>query len=67
MVFTLEFKATSKDGVIFYVADSAASPKKYVSLELINGRIQFSFSFGDGSLKVTTQRDYADGKWHLVS
>ena len=52
---------------MFYIADNATNPRKFVSLELINGRLQFSFSLGDASLKITTQNDYADGKWHLVS
>ena len=51
---------------MLYVADSETQPRKYVSLELVNGKLQFSFSLGDASLKVTTQGDYADGKWHLV-
>lgn len=52
---------------MFYIADNATNPRKFVSLELINGKLQFSFSLGDASLTITTQNDYADGKWHLVN
>ena len=63
---TLDFKSTSKDGIIFYAADNSTIPTQYVSLELINGRLEFKFSLGDKSLKISTTNDYADGNWHLV-
>lgn len=63
---TLDFKSTSKDGIIFYAADNDTNPAQYVSLELVNGRLEFKFSLGATSLKISTTNDYADGNWHLV-
>ena len=64
---TIDFKATSKDGIIFYTANNATAPTQHICLELVNGRLQFRFGLGASSLMISTTNDYANGKWHLVS
>ncbi|XP_065060169.1 laminin subunit alpha-1-like [Rhopilema esculentum] len=65
-VVTIDFKATSKDGIVFYTADNATAPTQHICLELVNGRLQFRFGLGANSLMISTTNDYADGKWHLI-
>ncbi len=66
-VVTLEFKATGKDGIMFYVADNALNPKQYASLEMVNGRLQFKFTSSSSVFTVTTTKDYSqEAKWNLV-
>eukprot|EP00794_Sanderia_malayensis_P010016 gene10016-11039_t len=66
-VITLEFKATARDGIIFHIANNQTNPTQYVSLEMVDGKLQFQFSSGTGPLTVSTTRDYSQGsKWHLI-
>ena len=66
-MITLEFKATSGDGILFYVADSEENPTQYFSLEIIGGKLRFQFKSGAHIVQVNTISAKTDGKWHRVS
>ena len=41
----------------------------FIALELVNGRVQFSYSLGAGpsTLRLTSKRSLADGNWHTIT
>lgn len=62
--FSIEFKTTSPDGLIFYVADAKHS--HFVGLVLTGGRLKYVFNCGLGDVKLESDLTYNDGLWHSV-
>eukprot|EP00794_Sanderia_malayensis_P009566 gene9566-10555_t len=64
-VLTIEFRAISQFGVIFY-GTSPSSPGTFISLELINGQLLYQFNSGDGLVQVRTDGTFSHGTWTKV-
>ncbi|XP_070557832.1 cadherin EGF LAG seven-pass G-type receptor 2-like isoform X8 [Ptychodera flava] len=65
---SLSFATVSSNALLFY--NGRYNEKHdFIALEIINGQLQFSFSTGEGTAKVTasTPVGVSDGMWHDVS
>ncbi|XP_065059495.1 laminin subunit alpha-like [Rhopilema esculentum] len=64
---TIEFRAFSPFGVIFFVTNNnSASVRQFISLELVNGSLVYKFNSGGGLVHVQTTGNYALGQWTKV-
>ncbi|XP_076440495.1 laminin subunit alpha-like [Babylonia areolata] len=62
--FSLSFKTTGQNGLMFYVTD-----KKHIDflgLYMVDGELHFGFNCGSGTGKIMSGDKYNDGKWHKV-
>ncbi|PVD23436.1 hypothetical protein C0Q70_16705 [Pomacea canaliculata] len=60
--FSVEFKTTGRNGLIFYVAD--AKHIDFIGLYMKEGRITYSFNCGSGTGTLSSTETYNDGQWH---
>jgi laminin alpha 3/5 len=63
--FSLEFKTTESDGVLFYVADN--KQVDFIALYMKEGKLVFSFNCGSGPAVLTSANTFNDGQWHSVA
>jgi len=63
--FSVDFKTTTSNGVIFYVAGDKHTD--FTSLYLNNGRVTLAFNCGSGTARAITTRSYNDGSWHKAT
>ncbi|GAU93347.1 hypothetical protein RvY_05301 [Ramazzottius varieornatus] len=62
---SLSLSTTSRDGMVFY--NGQFSPvADFISLELVNGSAQFSFSLGQDAATVRLPTIITDGDWHRL-
>ena len=58
----LSFQTRSPTGLLFLVGRG----RKYLSLELRDGKLVFEFDLGSGPATIQTINSYNDGRWHQV-
>ncbi|XP_060535680.1 laminin subunit alpha [Cylas formicarius] len=64
--FSMEFKTTEPNGILFYVSDSKTH-RDYAALYLEGGFVIFTFKGEQGPpLLLRSQLTYNDNEWHLV-
>ncbi|KAH1008402.1 hypothetical protein HUJ05_008957 [Dendroctonus ponderosae] len=64
--FSLDFKTSEPDGIIFYVSDGKTH-KQYAALLLQNGYVVFTFKGEQPTqLVLKSQMVYNDNEWHVV-
>ena len=66
--FPCRFATREKDGLLFY--NGRYNEKHdFIAMEIINGRIQFSFSLGAATTRVQAglKAGLNDGNWHEVT
>lgn len=63
----LQVKTTQPDGLILY--SGGGSGKDFISLELVNGYMQYSFDVGSGPrvIESSLQQPINDNKWHDIA
>lgn len=62
--FSLEFRTSSPNGVIFYVSEYQ---KDFMALYMLDGLVKYDFNCGSGIARISSVRRYDDGQWHKVS
>ena len=66
---TSQLRTVQSDGLILYSGDVSGVPgHDFMAIELVGGRVQYSFDLGGGSrvLADSGQRLVNDGLWHIV-
>ena len=67
-MITVEFRAITQNGLLFYTASSATNNTHYIALELIDGRLLYHFNAGHRQVTLPlTSDNYATGEWIIVS
>ncbi|XP_049859023.1 agrin-like [Schistocerca gregaria] len=66
--FSIEmwFLSQALDGMLFYNGQMANGKGDFISLELINGHVQFQYDLGSGPANITSDDEIVLGKWHSV-
>nr|XP_018901101.1 PREDICTED: agrin-like isoform X3 [Bemisia tabaci] len=66
--FSLEvwFMAREPDGVILYNGQMTNGKGDFISLNLVNGYLQFRFDLGSGIANITTPEPISLNEWHKV-
>uniref|UniRef100_A0A1B0CH53 Netrin axonal chemotropic factor n=1 Tax=Lutzomyia longipalpis TaxID=7200 RepID=A0A1B0CH53_LUTLO len=62
--FSLQFKTTDPDGVLFYAADSRHTD--FIALYLQKGRLHHIFKGGAATVNMSSQYEYHNNEWHTV-
>ncbi|CAG0898967.1 unnamed protein product [Cyprideis torosa] len=64
--FSLSFKTTSGNGVMFYVSDQ--NHIDFIAVYMQNGRVFYAFNSGSGAAVIESQPEfqYNDGNWHTL-
>ena len=62
--FSLSFKTSGQNGLLFYVADSRHID--FLGLYMVDGELHFGFNCGSGAAKIMSGITYNDGQWHKV-
>ena len=62
--FSLSFKTSGQNGLLFYVADTRHID--FLGLYMVDGELHFGFNCGSGAAKIMSGITYNDGKWHEV-
>ena len=62
--FSVEFKTTTSDGVVFYSSDD--KHVDFFSLYMKSGQLVFAFNCGSGTTRIMSDKTYHDGMWHTV-
>nr|XP_054754586.1 protocadherin Fat 4-like [Lytechinus pictus] len=66
-VILLEFSTISTKALLFFNHDSFTNNNaKFVTLEILNERLQLSFNFGSGLNMISATKPVSDGAWHKV-
>ena len=65
MEFSIDFRTTYEDGIIFYVDDERHSD--FMALYMKGGKLVFGYNCGSGIATIPTNNFYNDGHWHTVS
>ena len=66
-MITLELRALTKNGMVFYVANSEADPSSFMSLELVDGKLRYQFRSPTGQITIETTKTYAmNAVWYKV-
>ena len=65
----LTFSTIKSDGYLFYNGRFNSIGNDFISLEILNGKLLFSYSFGDYEAKsmLLSGLDVSDGRWHTVT
>jgi len=66
---TSQLRTVQSDGLVMYSGDVSGVPGyDFMAVELVGGRVQYSFDLGGGSrvLADNGQRLVSDGQWHTV-
>ncbi|XP_048091438.1 pikachurin-like isoform X3 [Alosa alosa] len=64
---SLEFKADSVDGLLFYCGENEHGYGDFSSLALIRGKLHFRYNCGTGAAHLVSERPVVPGQWHSVS
>uniref|UniRef100_H3A4U8 FAT atypical cadherin 4 n=1 Tax=Latimeria chalumnae TaxID=7897 RepID=H3A4U8_LATCH len=66
-IISLEFATVKKNSLILYNYDNRKGVGgEFVALEIIDGKLQFSYNLGNGIVRLTTEKKVADGQFHTV-
>lgn len=63
-LLTIEFRAYSPYGVIFFATNNVTT--QFISLELVDGQLVYKFNSGGGLVQMRTTQNYAQGQWTQV-
>ncbi|KAL3860973.1 hypothetical protein ACJMK2_007067, partial [Sinanodonta woodiana] len=68
--FKLQFKTVEKNGLLLFQSSGPSILGDYLSLSVVNGRVEFSYNLGKQSeiniFKLRSTLDVGDGVWHTV-
>ncbi|KAJ8379009.1 hypothetical protein AAFF_G00232380 [Aldrovandia affinis] len=61
----LLFKTFSPNGLLLYLASNGT--RDFLSIELVEGKLQLTFDLGSGALTLTSTKAYNMGKWYRIT
>lgn len=56
------FRTRAQNGLLFLIGKG----RKFMSLEIVNGRMVFQYNLGSGVGSAVSPEIYNDGRWHTV-
>ncbi|KAK6628522.1 hypothetical protein RUM43_002337 [Polyplax serrata] len=62
--YSLDFKTSYPDGLLFYASDKGHID--FAALYIKGGKLFFGFNCGSGAALITSPDSYDDGNWHTV-
>ncbi|XP_022091610.1 protocadherin Fat 4-like isoform X2 [Acanthaster planci] len=66
-IITLHFTTVLPNALLIYNHDGkSTADAEFLTLEVVAGKVQFSYNLGDGVTVITTEKMVADGQWHKV-
>ncbi|XP_064486972.1 laminin subunit alpha-like [Ornithodoros turicata] len=64
---SMSFKTFANEGLLVLIHNNApAHERRFVALELRDGRVLFKFNLGGQLTVIPTRHSYNDGKWHRI-
>ncbi|XP_033120753.1 laminin subunit alpha-1-like [Anneissia japonica] len=69
-VITIEFRAISPNGILYYAASNALLPREWIALVIIDGYLEFSMISNARSIRgigIRTKQKYDNGEWIKVT
>ncbi|KAL2087729.1 hypothetical protein ACEWY4_016557 [Coilia grayii] len=64
---SLDFKADSENGLLFYCGESEHGYGDFASLALLRGKLHFRYNCGTGAAHLVSEMGVVVGQWHTVS
>ena len=64
--FQLWFLTHESDGLLLYNGQNSNGDGDFVSLNLVSGRVHFTYDLGSGSVTLRSDGVAAPGRWHRV-
>lgn len=63
----IKFATLKSDALLMYNHDNQTGDKaEFLALEILEGRVRFSFNLGSGTYKLMTMMKVSDGQFHTV-
>lgn len=63
----IKFATLKSDALLMYNHDNQTGDKaEFLALEILEGRVSFSFNLGSGTYKLMTMMKVSDGQFHTV-
>ncbi|MGH0184637.1 UNVERIFIED_CONTAM: hypothetical protein FKN15_015775 [Acipenser sinensis] len=67
-VLSLEFATVQQNSLLLYNYGSREdSESEFLALEIVDGKVQLSYNLGNGTVRINTEQDIADGNFHTVT
>nr|XP_006812462.1 PREDICTED: protocadherin Fat 4-like [Saccoglossus kowalevskii] len=64
---TMQFATTFENTLLLYNHDTNVGDKsEFIAIEVIDGKVWFSYNMGDGTTRVHTDKIVSDGEWHEI-
>ncbi|XP_049843588.1 basement membrane-specific heparan sulfate proteoglycan core protein isoform X30 [Schistocerca gregaria] len=63
---SVSFRPDSPDGMILYNGEKSGDEGDFISLGLVDGRVEFRFNVGSGPAVITSRDRIRLGEWHTV-
>lgn len=63
----IKFATLKSDALLMYNHDNQTGDRaEFLALEILEGRLRFSFNLGSGTYKLATSMRVSDGEFHTV-
>lgn len=63
----IKFATLKSNALLMYTHDNQTGDKaEFLALEILEGRVRFSFNLGSGTYKLMTMMKVSDGQFHTV-
>lgn len=67
-VLSLEFATVQQNALLLYNYESREdSESEFLALEIVDGKAQLSYNLGNGTVRINTEQDIADGYFHTIT
>ncbi|XP_076085746.1 agrin-like isoform X7 [Mytilus galloprovincialis] len=66
MTFTIWFKTSKPNGVLFYASTYAGGNGDFISLNIVDRRVEFRFNMGSGTIVISSDAVISLDTWHEV-
>ncbi|CAC5391141.1 unnamed protein product [Mytilus coruscus] len=66
MTFTIWFKTSKPNGVLFYASTYAGGNGDFISLNIVDKRVEFRFNMGSGTIVISSDAVISLDTWHEV-
>ncbi|XP_051882576.1 protocadherin Fat 4-like isoform X2 [Pristis pectinata] len=63
----VEFATIKENALLLYNYDNKESPEgEFLALEIVNGKMEFSYNLGNGTVRLLSNQQVADGQFHKI-
>ncbi|XP_067890511.1 protocadherin Fat 4-like [Heterodontus francisci] len=64
----VEFTTIKENSLLLYNYDNKEGAEgEFLALEIVNGKVEFSYNLGNGIVRLVTDQQVADGQFHKIS